>query len=337
MAKPNLHTVAAHAGVSTATVSKVVNGVRYGISAETVARVQEAVRTLGYRPNRTGRELRTLQRSIIGMTVVDPSPMFLADPFTTHVVAGLSNRLSEQGFGLLLHGVKPKQINESFLVREAVVDAVCLMLSGSAATRKSTIQLFSGLGQPMLVFQDKPSIELPDACFVNQDDAGGADALARHVLRHLPRSTLIVIPRIFWPAIELRLEAIWQRFKQAGMTARILRCDENNREAIAQAISEHIARHGRPDAIMGGNDKIAAVALRLLSSQGVRVPDEVAVTGFNAFEPYSHDGVTLTSARSPAFELGQLGADLLLKRLRSAAFEAREYTLPVSLVEGTSA
>lgn len=337
MAKPNLHTVAAHAGVSTATVSKVVNGVRYGISAETVARVQEAVRLLGYRPNRTARELRTLQRSIIGMTIVDPSPMFLADPFTTHVVAGLSNRLSEQGFGLLLHGVKPQQVNESFLVRETVVDAVCLMLSGSAATRKGTIQLFSNLGQPMLVFQDKPSIDVADVCFVNQDDAGGADALACHVLRRNPASTLIVIPRIFWPAIEARLEAIWHRFKQAGHAARILRCDENNREAIAQAIGDNIARHGMPDAIMGGNDKIAAVALRLLSSQGVRVPDQVAVTGFNAFEPYSHDGVTLTSARSPAFELGQLGADLLLRRLRSAAFEGREYTLPVSLVEGTSA
>jgi LacI family transcriptional regulator len=284
-----------------------------------------------------GRELRTLQRSIIGMTIVDPSPMFLADPFITHVVAGLSNRLSEQGFGLLLHGVKPKQINESFLVRETVVDALCLMLSGSAATRKSTIQLFSSLGQPMLVFQDKPSIDVPDVCFVNQDDSGGADALARHVLRRRPGSTLIVIPKIFWPAIELRLEAIWHRFRQAGRATRILRCDENNRDAIAQAISDNIARHGMPDAIMGGNDKIAAVALRLLSSQGVRVPEQVAVTGFNAFEPYSHDGVTLTSAHSPAFELGQLGAELLLRRLRSTSFESREYTLPVSLVDGTSA
>lgn len=337
MGKVNLHNVAARAGVSIATVSKVVNGVRQGISAETVMRVQEAVQELGYRPNRTARELRTLQRSIIGMTIVDPSPMFLADPFTTHVAAGLSNRLSEQGFGLLVHGVKPKQINDSFLVRETVVDAICLMLSGSAASRRSTIRLFADLGQPLLVFQDKPSIEAGDVCYVNQDDAGGADALARHVLRRNPASTLIVIPKIFWPAIEARLDAIWQQFKQAGRPARILRCDENNREAIARAITDNIARHGLPEAIMGGNDRIAAIALRLLSAQGVKVPEQVAVTGFNAFDPYSQDHVTLTSARSPAFELGQLGAELLLTRLRVGAFERLEYTLPVSLVEGTSA
>lgn len=337
MAKPNLHTVAAHAGVSIATVSKVVNGMRYGISVETVERVQASVRELGYRPNRMGRGLRTLQRSIIGLTIVDPSPMFLADPFTTHVAAGLSNHLSQHGFGLLLHGVKPKQIGESFLVREAVVDAICIMLSGSAASRRTNTELLASLGQPMIVFQDRPIADLADTCFVNQDDAGGAGTLARHLLRRHPRKVAIVIPHIPWPAIELRLDAFRQAFRQTRVGVKVLRCDENDPDAIARAIGEHIEDNGLPDTIVGANDKIAIVALRLLDSRGIRVPDQVAVSGFNAFEPHSYGGVSLTSARSPAFELGELGAKLLLERLRSGAFEKREYTLPVTLVEGTSA
>ena len=122
MAKPNLHTVAAHAGVSIATVSKVVNGVRYGIAEATLQRVLASINELGYRPNRSGRGLRMLRRSIIGMAIVDPSPTFLADPFTTNLVAGLSNYLSDRGFGLLLHGIKPKQVEASFLVKDQMID-----------------------------------------------------------------------------------------------------------------------------------------------------------------------------------------------------------------------
>lgn len=336
MGQPNLHTVAAHAGVSIATVSKVVNGVRSGISPATVARVQASIRELGYRPNTAGRGLRTLRRFIIGMAIVDPSPTFLADPFTTNLVAGLSNYLSEQDFGLLLHGIKPKQVEASFLVREAVVDGFCVMLSGSAQSRRSNTRLFADLNQPVVVFQGKPEGDMADACFVNQDDFAGAAELANQILLRKPGTALIVIPDIFWPAIELRLEAFWQVLKRERVSVKIARCDENSPDAIARSISDHIDRVGLPDVIIGANDRIAIVALRLLGARGIRVPDDVAVSGFNAFEPASYSGLTLTSVRSAAYELGELGGRLMLERLKRGRFEQAEYTLPVSLVRGST-
>lgn len=336
MEKPTLHTVAAHAGVSIATVSKVVNGMRYGISQKTLARVQASISELGYRPNRAGRGLRTLRRFIIGMAIVDPSPTFLVDPFITYLVAGLSNYLSDQGFGLLLHGIKPKQVEASFLVRETVVDGFCIMLSGSALSRRINTELFANLNHPMVVFQDKPVSGLADTCFINQDDTAGANELARHILLRKPKSALIVIPDIFWPAIELRLEAFWQTLKQQHVSAKIIRCDESKPDSIARSINDHIERSGLPDVIIGANDKIAIVALRLLSERGARVPDEVAVSGFNAFEENSYAGLTLTSARSPAYDLGELGGKLLLERLRNGHFEKTEYTLPVTMVRGST-
>ncbi|WEK50086.1 MAG: LacI family DNA-binding transcriptional regulator [Candidatus Kaistia colombiensis] len=336
MAKPNLHTVAAHAGVSIATVSKIVNGVRYGISEATLEKVLASVQELGYRPNRAGRGLRTLRRSIIGMAIVDPSPTFLADPFTTNLVAGLSNYLSEQGFGLLLHGIKPKHVDASFLVKENVVDGLCLMLSGSAQLRLQNTRLFSTLSHPMVVFQDHAAEGIPDACFVNQDDAGAARELARQVLARKPRTALIVIPDIFWPAIELRLEAFWQTLKPAGVATKIIRCDESNPMAIARAIEDAIERTGLPDVIIGANDKIAIVALHLLEERGARVPEDVAVTGFNAFASNDYAGLDLTTARSPAYEMGELGGKLLLERLEAGRFEKQEYTLPVRIVPGAT-
>ena len=159
--RPTLHVVAARAKVSTATVSKVVNGVVAGISAETRRQVETAVRETGYRPNRVGRNLRTQRHGAIGLAIVDPSPRFLADPFTTNLVAGLSNELSTNGIGLLLHGVRPGRLSECSLIRNAEVDGLCLNLSGARPDRIAAMRLAADLGQPIVVIQDRPVADLP--------------------------------------------------------------------------------------------------------------------------------------------------------------------------------
>src|SRR3546814_20969643 len=114
--RPTIHAVAAKAGVSTATVSKVVNQMTVGVAEPTRQRVEAAVRHLGYRPTRVGRRLRTLRRPTIGMALVHPSPRFLTDPFTTNLVAGLTNHPSASGYDLQLHGVRPPALKSTFLV-----------------------------------------------------------------------------------------------------------------------------------------------------------------------------------------------------------------------------
>ena len=95
-----LEAVANHARVSMMTVSNVVNG-RFGMmSAQTRARVENAIAKLGYRRRSDGLSLRGSQRFAIAMVIVDPSPAFLADPFITNIVAGLSNGLAAQGYNL---------------------------------------------------------------------------------------------------------------------------------------------------------------------------------------------------------------------------------------------
>lgn len=337
MEKPTLHTVAKRAGVSIATVSKVVNGVEYGIAKATSDKVQSAIEELGYRPNRAGRGLRTLRRSIIGMAIVDSSPTFLADPFITNLVAGLSNHLSDHGYGLLLHGIRPNQVKESFLVRESVVDGLCVLLSGSAMARRANMTLFSGLNQPMIVFQDKPNrLELPDTCFVNQDDFGGALTIANHIIQKNITTAFIIIPSLIWPAVSRRIRALFDVLSKDGVKIKIIRCSENSAEAVASSLSTHIDKLGLPDIIIGANDRLATSAIKLLNRLGLRIPKDVAVSGFNAFEQFGFLSTNLTSAHSPAYELGNLGGQLLLDRLNTGAFSETEYTLPVDFVPGST-
>lgn len=338
MGKATLHTVAAHSGVSIATVSKVINGVVYGISAETMQKVQKSIQELGYRPNLVGRGLRTMRRSIIGMAIIDPSPMFLADPFTTNLVAGLSNYLSERDYGLLLHGLKPKQLDDSFLVRESAVDGLCVMMSGSSSGRQKHLSLLAGLRQPIIVFQDRPhSHSIPDTCFVNQNDYDGAKRLAEHVTMRKIQHALIVIPDVIWPAVSQRVRAYSEILQQRQIKNRIIRCNETELHSVSTKLSDYIRKNGLPELIMGANDRLAYEVSQFLNSNGVQVPGQVAISGFNAFNTSSHFNHQLTSARSPAYELGKIGGKLILERLKNGSFQDSEITLPVELIKGSTA
>lgn len=335
--RPTIHAVAAKAGVSTATVSKVINRITVGVGEQTRQRVEAAIRQLGYRPNRIGRGLRTLRRSTIGMAIVDPSPRFLTDPFTTNLVAGLTNHLSSKGFGLLLHGVRPHELRSSFLVRESEVDALCVMLSGSRRERLGYMRLLAELGQPFVAFQDLPVASIADACFVRQDDRGGAARLARHLLRRRPRRAAMIVSELSWPAVEERVKGFRAAFEAAKVSLELVACDETRTEAVIAAVDEYLDRAKLPDLVIGQNDQVALAAMQVLRRRGVQVPRDVGIAGFNAFSFAGFATPPLTTARSQAYELGQAGAELILERLDAGAFRARDHVIPVELVPGETA
>ena len=94
--RPSLQDVAASAGVSAAAVSYVVNGRTTEVSAQTLQKIELAIKTLKYKPQRRGLSLKFNREFAIGLVIVDPNPNFLADPFTTQIATGLSNALMER-------------------------------------------------------------------------------------------------------------------------------------------------------------------------------------------------------------------------------------------------
>jgi LacI family transcriptional regulator len=125
-----LSAVAARAGVSIAIASRVSNGLSVGMTPETRARVEAAILALGYRPNRVARSLRTSRHYRIALLAVDTSPAYLADPFNTYVAAGISNTLSDAGYGLLLERLDPRSPNELLIERAQESDGLAVYLSG---------------------------------------------------------------------------------------------------------------------------------------------------------------------------------------------------------------
>jgi LacI family transcriptional regulator len=333
-----LRQVAAVAEVSAMTVSNFMNGHFQAMSEETRARLAEAVAQLNYRPHSAGRGLRTAAGLLIGMILVDESPSFLADPFITQVVAGLSNYLSQHGYGLVLQGLTLRDFRNSPLIRDQRTDAFCVMLSGRDAQRRDILNKLSGLHQPIMLFQERPPRSAVDICAIRQDDRTGGRLLAEHLLKLGMRRLLFMAPELTWPAIVDRVKGIRQALARAGgdATLEVLSCGDGSFTVAEAILAAHVEENGFPDAIMGGNDQLGIAALKVIAARGRKVARDVLVTGFNAFEFWRYTDPVLTTVHSPAYEMGARGGAEIVERLKKGVFGERDIIYPVELRIGTS-
>lgn len=331
--KITLREVAARAGVTAMTVSNVLNG-RGAVGHTTRARVLEAVENLNYRPHAGARRLRAKRFHSLGMLVLDDAPDYLSDPFTTQIIAGLSNFATENGNSLVLQGVRHATLEQAPLLSQLETDGVCALLSGDAEERAALVERVRSLRVPLVLFQEPAG--RGDVCVIRQDDRGGAAALAQLVSDKGAQRIMMLLPRVEWPAMVEREAGARAAAAARGATFHAVRCADEGFEATQEALRAALAAHGLPDAILGGNDRMAIAALKLLERDGVRVPQQVLVTGFNGFDMARYSSPVLTTMRSPAYEMGWRGGEALLARLASGRFAEKEIVLPVAFVSGES-
>lgn len=320
------------------TVSNLLNERMGTMRAETRQRIEAEIERLGYRPHSMARSLRLAKQLSIGMIIIDEQPHYLADPFTTHVVAGLSNRLNSNGYGLLLQGLSAAAFQSSPLIRSIRTDAICLLLSGPDKTRRRIVEAFLALGQPVLVFQETLRFPKNDLCVICQADRDGGKLIGGQVLKLGARRLVMLIPGVYWPAIAERIKGVRDALRESGRDAvlRTVKCGDAELVGTQAALEREIADHGLPDAIIAGNDQMGIAAMKLLAQRGLKIPRDVAITGFNAFEFWQYTDPVLTTVRSPAYEMGHRGADEIIKRLTDSRFDRQEIIFPVELQVGES-
>lgn len=334
-----LRDVAAAAGVSPMTVSNVVNSRAGKVGNRTKNTIEREIKRLGYRPDTLARNLRRSERLTIGLMILDETPAFLADPLTTTLVAGLSNELSERGYGMLIQGLHPKRFHDSMLVRAVRTDGICAVLSGSEAVRRRIVEFLLTLGQPIVLFQDTPKFMHSDLLVIRQDDRGGARLLATEVLKGGAQHLLMLVPHIIWPAITERMRGVKEAIRSINPSAslQVQRCRENDFDNIQDMMQKAIAEIGLPDALLAGNDQIGIAALRYLQGQGMEIPRDIRITGFNAFGFRRYTQPMLTTIRSPIYEMGVKGGEEILKKIKRGSFTQNEIVFPVEFVRGETA
>ena len=332
-----LHDVAREAGVSIMTVSNVINGKFNMMNKETRETVEKAVVRLKYRPDTVGRGLRLSRRFSLGLLVVDPSPTFIADYFTTLVSAGLSNSLSQKGYGLVVQGVSSEKFTSLATLRAGGTDALCVVISGTSTERRLLRERLAELDHPFVIIQDEIPEQGLDAMAIRQDDFSGGCMLGERLAAQGCRDAVFLCEHHPWPALEYRAKGMRSALGKAGVKFTVVKAKTAGIDDVQNALARHAARAGMPDAVLGGNDQIGIAALLWLQAQGAAVPDQVKVTGFNGFEFARFAVPRLTTVRSSAYEIGSLAAAAVLARLETGTFASRETVLPVALEEGGSA
>jgi LacI family transcriptional regulator len=334
-ARATLSDVAREAGVSIMTVSNFVHA--KPVRLETRKVVEKALARLNYRPNVSARSLRLSEAYSVGIVIADSNPAYLDDPFISRLVSGLSNYLSSLDYTLDVQGVTPERFESATILRKVGNDALCAILCGPKALRRRHFAYLNRLGQPTVVFREAFQSPSPHMAVVGQDDLSGGRQLARHLLERRPRSVLFVRPALDWCAVERREMGLRGILASATPTPEIttLVATSEGFDDVLRVVKDHLARH-KPDAIVAATDSMAATALKACELSGLRVPGDLVLAGFNAFDVSRHTSPTITTVVSPAFEMGRRAGELLIERLRTGAFSKRRLVLPVHLQVGES-
>jgi DNA-binding LacI/PurR family transcriptional regulator len=315
---PTLEQVAVLAGVSRATVSRVVNG-SPKVSPAVRAQVERAVAKLGYVPNRAARSLVTRRADSVALVVSEPHTRFLSEPFFAGMVRGVSAALAETGVQLLLlvaHDLPDRGRLERYVVG-GHVDGVLL---ASLHNDDPLPGVLERAGVPA-VLVGRPAGTGP-ASYVDADNRGGAGQAVDHLARRGRRRIATIAGPQDMGVGQDRLDGYRDGLRAVGLPAGddLVEAGDFTEEGGAAAMGRLLERPGRPvDAVFAASDLMAAGALRTLRAAGRRVPDDVAVVGFEDSAVARYAQPPLTTVRQPIEEMGRQAARLLLAKVAGEA------------------
>jgi DNA-binding LacI/PurR family transcriptional regulator len=331
--RPTLEKVASRAGVSRATASRVVNG------SPTVAphirdAVLRAVDALGYVPNQAARSLVTQRTDSIALVASETaSRVFSDDPFFAGVIRGVSLELEAVGKQLVLMMAGPSGPSHDRVERYATgghVDGVVVFSMHGADPLPERLHR---MGVPV-VCNGRPLTPSP-VPYVDVEQESGARAAVRHLL-DLGRRRIATIagPQDMCAGID-RLEGYRDELRGSGRRS-IVAVGDFTRESGAQAMAHLLDDDPKLDAVFVANDRMAEGALRTLHKAGRRVPDDIAVVGFDDMDFARYTEPPLTTVRQPVVEIGRTAVRQLLRLTAGEEIEPL-LMLPTELVLRESA
>jgi LacI family transcriptional regulator len=319
--------VAKRAGVAPITVSRAINNSGY-VSEKTRVRVEAAIANLEYVPNVLARSLRSKRTNTLALILTD-----ISNPFWTTVARGGEDAASDAGFNVILCNTDESDVEQDKYLRvllQKQVDGVLLVPARSAM---EPIQFVQSQDTPVVVLDRR----IPDAQVdvVRCDSEGGAYQLTRLLLSlgHR-RIAMLSGPRRVSTA-EDRVAGYRRALTEAGLDVdtALVYYGEFSLESGYDMTQRMLSRTPRPSGLFAGNNFIAIGALRALRDSGLRVPEDLALVGFDDLPTDLVVDPFLTVAAQPAYEMGRQATELLLARLSEEAPVAyQEIVLPTEIV-----
>jgi DNA-binding LacI/PurR family transcriptional regulator len=330
-----LEQVAARAGVGRGTVSRVVNN-EAGVKDSTRRAVQRAIAELGYVPNLAARSLAGRRADAVALVMTERDWRLFGEPFFSETVRSVGDALTDTSVQLLLTLVRTDAERQRFVeyARGGRVDGVLLM---SVRAEDRLPDMLADAGIPVVLLGRRSGDE--QVTSVDADNVGGARAAVGHLISGGRRSIATITGRLDMYVAQCRLRGYQQALAAAGLDSDPSWTVEGDfTEASGRrAMAELLDRHPDVDAVLAASDTMAAGALAVLRAAGRRVPEDVAVIGFDDFELAQHTDPPLTTVRQPLEEIGHTMVRLLLEEMEQPEVAWRHVILRTRLVVRGSA
>jgi LacI family transcriptional regulator len=322
---PTVRTVAALAGVSIASASRVLNGL--GASSETARRVREAAAAVGYVPNAIARSLQAQRTGLLALAVAD-----IGNPVYVEMMRAVEEVGKAAGFQLLVHATAADPAGELALLRGLARRYVDGMILSPLRITDGHLEALRRSPVPVVVVGQLPE----DAPFdnVRADSRLGIALAVEHLVEQGRQRIAFLNGPIDTVPGASRLAAFQEAMKDQYDESLVEIGDfqyAEGREAAARLLDRT-----QPDAICCANDLIAAGALHELLSRGIKVPEQVAVVGMDDTALAQMSFPQITSVSLGAAERGRIAAELLLGRLSDPDRPPRRVTVPPNLVRRAS-
>ncbi len=314
--------VAAAAGVSPATVSRVLNG-KVRVADELHRRVDEAVQSLGYRPNGLARSLRTRATMVLGAVISD-----VTNPFFTSMVRGFEDVAQEAGYSVVLANSDEDVDKERRYLEVSAAEQMAGVLLCPASSVRTDVSVLARHGMPMVLVDRKLKGGHLDS--VSIDNHSAAREATQHLIEQGCRHVAFISGPTTTTTGERRAAGFRAALKAAGLGATVIRSDSRV-EGGYRAALELLDATPSIDGLLVGNNLMAVGALQALQDRGVRLPEDVA---FASFDGVIWSGIlhpTLTVVEQPTYEIGRRAAGLLLGRIADPGIRVREVVLPAEL------
>lgn len=325
--RTTIHDVAAAAGVSVATVSKAVNG-RYGVSPETVGRVLDAVKALGYESSLVASSMRSRRTGVIGVLVAD------IEPFSAEILKGVAGALSDTGYDLLAY-TGARRDGEGW-ERRSLSRLSGTLIDAAIIVTPTVVNVSSDV--PIVAID--PHTGRADVPTVESDSFTGAQQAVHYLVQLGHRRIGFIAGRP-----DLRSAVARASGYRAGLAAAGIPFDpalvgdgRYEHDVAREAAHAMLALPDPPTAVFAANDLSALSIVEVAVERGLRVPDDLSVVGFDDVPEAARAQPALTTVRQPMKRLGAEAVRIVLALLAGEELPATHVELPTRLVaRGTTA
>ena len=314
--------VARAAGVSAATVSRVLNG--YDVSPERAAAVHRAVQELDYQPNGAARALRRQVADVWSAIVAD-----VENPFFTSVVRGLEDAARQHGYRVILCNSDEELSREREYFDVAIAERVGGVVVAVASTKQSRLDALLDNNIPVVAIDRRPEGHAVDCVLV--DNRAGALQATTHLLDSGARNVACITGPSRLSTANERLAGAKEAVRRAGLDLQVVRRDFRVGGGH-DATMELFKSSSPPDALFVANNLMTVGAMTALREMGRRVPHDVLVVGFDDAPWTELTEPALTVVAQPTYEIGTTAAELLVERRADRDAPARDVVLAPRLI-----